>query len=762
MADTVFASFGDLMETDLSVQVLNAIFGSGWHNLAAQSGTAGTSPAVLGELLFSLFGVLNCCCALVAAWLFILTTLSATLGAAQDGHGIAGRRYSNAWIPVRYSFALGAVTPVFGGLNAMQMLMLSCIGLSVQFADAMWTEGLEELSKTGTVLAKSQPVTAVSAGRVLPVLMEHHVLKKYFRDQERCAFADGDSREYEGWSKNRYRISLELPRLLHCPNLRGDDGYGMTLNPALHFGDMGGMHVSTPVRGASEALARALAPGGALYRATEESVSRALASDGTNLYEACDLGGLARLYQETVSSSLKDSVQAAMNDRQGRLADYVQNAASQGWWMAGSYYWTLAKLAADSVEAMQDRTEAVPVNVEALADFMNPDLERALGVARELGIRAGQLAASGQGGNPAAGTLSLDSAEQASMQEEGGLGGRLGSFFSGASHAISEFALDEKAIGTGIVQVIAGHDLVFNVVRASRVIMNVCENAVAAYVGLSVASRGLGALVRNPVTAAVSETAVQALDWAGKIALCLAAPLWLICWFYAYMLPMLPFLAWVAAILGWLVLCLEALAACPVWLVAHCMPEGDGFAGASARAGYALFLSVLLRPALLVLSFFLCMVMLSVSGSCMGALLVPFFDSQEAAFAAGGFGTSGWGVTASISTVVLTGLVTGLFTWKVFTLITVMPDRIIRWAGQLIASLGDMGAEQAMQHGRHSMETAAGRIVPMAAAGSAVGLLAGRGYGRRSGAQGHQGPPGADALERQLAMGQRRAGSGEM
>ncbi|MDO4840272.1 MAG: hypothetical protein Q3990_06305, partial [Desulfovibrionaceae bacterium] len=209
-------------------------------------------------------------------------------------------------------------------------------------------------------------------------------------------------------------------------------------------------------------------------------------------------------------------------------------------------------------------------------------------------------------------------------------------------------------------------------------------------------------------------------------------------------------------ILGWLVLCLEALAACPVWLVAHCMPEGDGFAGVSARAGYALFLSVLLRPALLVLSFFLCMVMLSVSGSCMGALLVPFFDSQEASFAAGGFGTSGWGVTASISTVVLTGLVTGLFTWKVFSLITVMPDRIIRWAGQLIANLGDMGAEQAMQHGRHSMETAAGRIVPMAAAGSAVGLLAGRGSSRT-----HAGgmPRGStDALERQLAMGQRRAG----
>ena len=754
MQEGILSSIGELMSTDISVQVLNSLFGSGWQSFLSQGGEGAQS--VMGELIFSLFGVLNCCCALVCAWLFILTTLSATLGAAQDGQGIAGRRYSNAWIPVRYSFAMGAVTPIFNGLNAMQLLMLSCIAVSVQFADAMWTEGLEQLAKIDTVFAKSQPVTAVSAGRVLPVLMEHHVLKAYFKEQEKCAFAEGDSREREGWSRNRYCISLELPRLLHCPNLRGDDGYGMTLNPALHFADLGGMRVTTPVRDASEALAKAFSPEGALYRATEASVKKALASDGTNLYAACGIGELARLYQETVSSALKEGMEKAAADKKDSLARYVQDASSQGWWMAGSYYWTLAKMAADSVEAMQDRTEAQPVNVEALSDFMNPDLERSLGIAREIGRRSAELVSTGQSGNPVSGSFDISGSEKADTEEEPSLAGRIGGFFSGASQALAEFALDESQVGEGLVSVISGHDLVFSVVRASRVLMNVCENAVVAYVGLKAAARGLGGMVKNPVVGAVTGTVSEALDMAGKLALCLAAPIWLVCWFYAYMLPMLPFLAWVAAVIGWLVLCLEALAACPVWLAAHCMPEGDGFAGASARAGYALFLSVLLRPMLLILSFFLCMVLLSVSGSFMGALLLPFFDAQETAFAAGGVGTSGWGVTASISTVILVGLVTGLFTWKIFSLITLMPDRIIRWAGQLIANLGDMGTEQAMQHGRSAMDAAAGRIMPMAAAGNAVGLLAGR-RGSVPASARAAALKSSRELEGRLAAGERRA-----
>jgi len=153
------------------------------------------------------------------------------------------------------------------------------------------------------------------------------------------------------------------------------------------------------------------------------------------------------------------------------------------------------------------------------------------------------------------------------------------------------------------------------------------------------------------------------------------------------------------------------------------MPEGDGFAGASARSGYALMLSVLLRPMLLVLAFFLCMIILSVSGYLVSALLMPFFDAQDAAFRDNAFGLSGWGVTAAVSTLVLLGSVVGIGTWKLFTLVTVMPDRIIRWAGQLIAPLGDSGAGETVRLAAGSMQRGAAVLAPGAAAAGALGAL---------------------------------------
>ena len=411
---------------------------------------------------------------------------------------------------------------------------------------------------------------------------------------------------------------------------------------------------------------------------------------------------------------------------------------------------------------MQDRTTAQPVNLQALSDFMNPDLERMLTLARELGSRAGSLASEGSGTvNPVTGsTLVAGSGEreEAVDHNDGSVTTLLAGFFSGASHAISEFALDEADVGSSLIAGLGGHDLVFNVVKAARTLMNVCENCVISYMSLKLFAHSLGVLVKNPVTGGIAGAAEGVLDLVGKVALAIAAPLWLVCWFYAYMLPMLPFLAWFVAIIGWLVLCLEAVAACPLWLVAHCMPEGDGFAGLSARAGYALFLSVLLRPLLLVLAFFMCMIVLSVSGSFMGTLLVPFFDVQGGAFATGGFGTSGFGITASISTVLLVGLVCGIGTWKLFTLITVIPDRIIRWAGQLVASLGDFNAERSLQQDRATMDSTAARLIPSVAAGSAIGAIANAGP-RRTASAYHAAPrsgSGPDSqLDQALAQGTR-------
>lgn len=717
MADPLLSA-GSL-ENDISAQLLTRIFGTGWDSLASLASGA-PADGVMGTLIFDLMYVLNSCCAVAVAWLFILTVLSAALGSAQDGTGIGGRRYSSAWLPLRYSFAMGAITPVFHGLSAMQVMVLSAIGLSIQFADGMWEQGLAYISRTGAVTAVGGPGLADNAARVLPVIAEHAYVRRYLETAEGCVFASS-SRILEEDSAGT-RVRFELPRPLTCTNPFD----GQTAEAVTENGDMGSVTVSTPVPEATLALRNALA--GPLYTQVYNAVKNATGGDDFRLI-APDTGPAASLglhslltaYEAAVSVPLSRAAVSGDEAAQKALASFRDYAGRQGWFMAGSYYWTLARTAADAVKMQRDETTASGVSGQALTGFVNGDLRKVLTGAAEMRDRltlslkadpekiTNPLTATGQAAEKA-------SRDAAGVHDTGSVIARF--FGSGPMQWLSELRVpDAGALALG--RIIDGGDIIFSTVRLSRRVMNACENAFVTYLAIR---EGVSRIpfAGNFLTSKALPSFVES---AGKIAVCIAAPIWAVCWFYAYMVPMLPFVAWFTAVIGWVVLTLEAVAACPVWLVGHCMPEGDGFAGASARSGYALMLSVLLRPMLLVLAFFLCMIILSVSGYLVSSLLMPFFDAQDEAFRDNAFGLSGWGVTAAVSTLVLLGSVVGIGTWKLFTLVTVMPDRIIRWAGQLIAPLGDSGAGETVRLAAGSMQRGAAVLAPGAAAAGALGAI---------------------------------------
>ncbi|MBO4296669.1 MAG: DotA/TraY family protein [Desulfovibrio sp.] len=743
----------DLSQSDLSVQLLGKVFGSGWDRLA-ETLAGGASDGAMGTLIYSLLAVLNAVCAIVVAWLCILTTLSAALGAAQDGSGIGGRRFSSAWIPLRLSFAMGAVTPVFNGLNAMQVLVLSCLGASVGIADSMWSTGLGYIADGAPVAAVGSPSTAAGALRVLPVLVEHGCLRAYLETVEGCEFEQESRAQTAGWNGADYEIRFELPAPKFCRNPA--DG-SMRRTVPTDFGDFGTVTVATPSKEASEALASAIA--GPVYTAVRRSLHEAMGSGAEpghfTLGPAPALGmrGLCELYQSAVAQALSRAALQADSVRAASLASFRDYASAQGWMAAGSWYWTLAKAGTDSVAAQQDSTSASPPQARTLAGLMNPAFASVLARASELASEARALALREPAPpNPVTSETSAKALSAATDKGEQSAAQQIGRFFSGAWQAVAEFKLSEAAAGKAALRLVAGNDIVVSTARAARRLMNVCETALVAYLGMRAGTITASSFLDGiPFVGGAVKTADSLLAFTGTIALCIAGPLWLVSWFYAYALPMIPMIAWFTAIVGWLVLALEAVVACPVWLVGHCMPEGEGFAGASARAGYALFLSVLLRPLLLVLAMFLCLIVLSVSGSLVGALLVPFFDAQTGVFEVEG----GFGATAAISSVVLVGAVVGIATWRLFSLVTQMPDRIIRWAGPLLAHLGDDGAGQSVQHASRSMESAAGALVQphagragLASAGRMAGAaLAGLGSGDLSGKISAASSAGAARLE---------------
>lgn len=215
--------------------------------------------------------------------------------------------------------------------------------------------------------------------------------------------------------------------------------------------------------------------------------------------------------------------------------------------------------------------------------------------------------------------------------------------------------------------------------------------------GVTVAEEGFWGQALKFVTlnqsagvAAVASQGIQDIFW---LCIFLFGSIWVFATFVAYIVPAMPFLIWLAAIVGWIVLCLEAVIAAPLWLIGHAMPEGAGFAGQHGRTGYMLILSILVRPLLLVLSMFMAMIIMQATGSLIGPLFTPFAQSMNT------FGGSnavaqrmnGLGITGNIFLFfILAGTIT-LFTWKIFELVTQIPDRLIRWVGQNIQNLGDEG-----------------------------------------------------------------------
>lgn len=149
----------------------------------------------------------------------------------------------------------------------------------------------------------------------------------------------------------------------------------------------------------------------------------------------------------------------------------------------------------------------------------------------------------------------------------------------------------------------------------------------------------------------------------------------------AYYLPAIPFIRWIAALAGWVILIVESLIAAPLWICAHALPDGDGAAGQHGKRGYMLFLGIMIRPPLMVAGFFSAVILMNVLGRLVGQGFEMFI--------AGTSQTKILGITGTISMMVILGTVVIMLANKFFSLIHYLPEHVTNWIGQQFHSLGE-------------------------------------------------------------------------
>ena len=153
----------------------------------------------------------------------------------------------------------------------------------------------------------------------------------------------------------------------------------------------------------------------------------------------------------------------------------------------------------------------------------------------------------------------------------------------------------------------------------------------------------------------------------------------------AELMPLVPSLLWIFFIISYLALVLEAMAAAPLWFLAHLDPSQEGIAGAYGTTGYKLLLGVVFRPILGVLGLFVGIILAE-----FGLMLAYSLCTETVGTI--GHASSGHEIFSTISTVFIFAVVSVVVMFKSMELITYLPEVVMRWIGGPMDSMGEHGA----------------------------------------------------------------------
>lgn len=159
----------------------------------------------------------------------------------------------------------------------------------------------------------------------------------------------------------------------------------------------------------------------------------------------------------------------------------------------------------------------------------------------------------------------------------------------------------------------------------------------------------------------------------------------------AFYLPALPLLVWFGAVIGWLISVFEAIIISPLWLMMHIFPGGDKFTG-KGQAGYGRLFGILLTPTLIIIGLAASIVLTQVVGIFVnyvyGVSMGMSLDSDM-------YSSENMGFT-KFASVMAIYFIYAIFMFqllsKMFNLITIIPDHILKWIGSQQGSLSEYGA----------------------------------------------------------------------
>ena len=689
MATEIPANSEVILKSDASKQFLDTLLGQGWDTWG--SGLGGSSAA---ELMLQLFSAFNLVALAVISALFLWVMAIAVAGTAHEGSPF-GKKYSSLWMPLRFVGAMGALAPIFKGLSLFQVAILACIGFSINLGNFVWDLGTHYFVEHGgqiTVQAPDQNVTHYSA--IANGSLESLTLQYYLNERRGMNIQPGGEWKYSGnvfSSGGEYRF-------------RFNGNAGSIIVACVNESD-------ALCRGKVNAVGTAVSALSTVAKQLADPNTPASEIDPLALYNA------ANQVNSTILSGLQNYAQ--QGKLQNKLKDFEDISKQYGWFIAGSSYWSISWINQEVREAMYSGISYSPKEYtmsEMLG--MTYGLQDYEAVKERVANYIKTAYATRRG-------ISDTTANPAVTNETGGFE-ELGNWIRATMNKLVAGNILPTAI-----EKLSSQDPIMAVSNIGDYMIGSAWGLAAALGALDV-TRSLGNAI--PIIG----DAIPNLDKYISFALfAVFLPMLLYGLTLAYYLPAIPFIRWISALAGWVILIVESLVAAPLWLCAHALPEGDGAAGQHGKRGYLLLLGIIIRPPLMVAGFFAAIILMNVLGRLIGASFEMFI--------AGAGQTKMIGITGTLSMLVILGIVVIMTANKFFSLIHYLPEHVTAWIGQQFHSLGEkedqagvkgvfVGSTNAVSSGAQGAKELRGDLMRQGNKGGAAG---------ENGAAGAQDQPGA-------------------
>lgn len=650
---------------DLSVSLLDSLFGPGWHSYLW-----GGAPAGAGSVLAELLGYFNVLVLAGVAVTLIIMTFSGVIGTSHEGTPL-GKKYHSIWVPMRGVTSITLLTPVpwAGGFSILQAATLAVAFFGIGFASTLWSVGLDYMEKrVGDMMA----VDASPADNAFILgSLETLVVRRYLAAQGREVPAIRAEPEWvgtadpSGWDKSWSR--LDQPESGQWV-WRVPPPPGSTI-PA---NGLGAFFVKCADRTSTVCETRKRAT----FRLISEldPIAEAIVSRRTGTQTRLPLtDGAIRAAKARYLSVMREAVVMEMSARNParveKIRRFVEQSKADGWISAGGWYWNLAKfqeVALHDIRSAPTAAGLTAATAVAAHVLHPPDLANLL-----YGAEA-YLGRDVLGGDPAV-AIAEDSATSGGLDQ---LLGLIGSPLHGAIESATEYLTQ-------------GDDPIARMQAVGSVIIDTANVFLTTMVAARAAGEGgrewsasfwgqvVGGL-SGGVTSASVGAAHGALEGLWPIITGVFFWLLLIGALLAFWLPAIPLVQWWIGAVAWLIMFLEVLIAAPLWAATHASPDGEGVFSDGAKKGYMLFLRVLLTPALMVLALFIALTIFVPLSMLLGGLFKLFL----AGVTGGGIWIIGAILYLSLLALILIGMA-----HRIFGLVSWLPETILNWLGQLPRAL---------------------------------------------------------------------------